>query len=399
MVAVADPTIELLKSLDDPTRFVVRRGVPIFKPHRRVIRDRAGNVVQTIVVTEKDLPRIAARMRAAERSGTLAVLTEGHRKGGNADERTQPRVFGYSRNARVGTFGPTNEPAILVDECHRYETWNESKHLPFRSPDYYPETDDITGVAALVRDPFLKLGVVAYHRGVVVRYELEDSPMAGDNLLPPTTDDGAGLGDDMPPEGHDQFCANMAHYEKSNPWVGHARTQYEAASGPSEAAGANAMIPGLGDGDGDEPEALRMQRDSQAVRYQNTDARVKALEAKLAKAESEAKRSKAERQLVQLEAIGYELNRALEVNRMAAMPESQWPEHVQYIRDFHRQSAVGAAAVDIDGRPAESNRGKPGDNQIAEDESKAIVRYATEHGLTDFKAARVAYMAERNGGK
>lgn len=394
MVATTDPTVELLRSLRDPNKFVVRRGVPIFKPHRRVIRDRAGNVVQTIVVTAKDLPRIAGRMRSAERSGTLAVLTAGHRKGGDADETKQPRIFGYSGNARVGTFGPNNEPAILVDEFHRYETWNESKQYPFRSPDYYPETDDITGVAALVRDPFLKLGIVAYGRGEVIRYELEATPMADDNLLPPGVGDGDG--DEMPPEGHDQFLANMAHYEKSNPWVGHARTQYEAASGSAPPEGASAMIPGL-DNAADDDEVLRMQRDSKAIRYQNTDARVKALEAELAAQKLEAKRSKAERQLVQLEAIGYELNRPVEVARMAAMPESQWPEHVKYIRDYHRQSAAGAMMIDVDRSPAESNHRIPPADRIAEDESKAIVRYCSDRGLTDFNEGRRLYLAEKNG--
>lgn len=72
MAGTGDPTTDFLRSLDEPGRCVVRRAVPIFKPHTRAVpevKTRDGRTVaaRKIVVTEADLPGIVANSLRPER--------------------------------------------------------------------------------------------------------------------------------------------------------------------------------------------------------------------------------------------------------------------------------------------------------------------------------------------
>lgn len=155
-----DATLDFLARLNDPARWVVVRDVPIFRPHTR--RNQDGSVKYT--VTEHDIQSIAATATAKERqNGVAGIITLGHRlTDPRAPEPQQPRVVGYLRNMRPGTFGPEQVPCDLVDAYYKREDWDEARLYPFRSAEYYPAKREITGVALLVRDPELELGVVSY---------------------------------------------------------------------------------------------------------------------------------------------------------------------------------------------------------------------------------------------
>jgi len=153
-----DATEEFASRLNDPTKWVTRPGVPIFKPHRRV----DPNTGREIVVDVPKLYRIAQNLQRMERQGGVPIrMTLGHTEPGKP-ETEQPPVAGYYRNARVQPFGPKGEPAVVVDEWLDPTYKGHRKNFPYRSSEYYDDTEQITGVALLTRDPYLDLGVVAY---------------------------------------------------------------------------------------------------------------------------------------------------------------------------------------------------------------------------------------------
>lgn len=158
--AEPDATADFARALNDPSRWVIRQGVPIFKPHQRT----DPNTGKQIVVDVRKLEEIAQNMRKLEQEGGVpARITLGHTQPG-APETRQPPVAGYYRNARVGVFGPKREPAIIADEWLDPQYGAVRKNFPYRSSEYYDDDKHITGVALLARDPYLDLGVVAYSR-------------------------------------------------------------------------------------------------------------------------------------------------------------------------------------------------------------------------------------------
>lgn len=155
-----DATSEFAQKLNDPSRWIRKSGVPIFKAHERT--DPATG--QLIKVDLPKLYRIAANMQRLEREGGVPIrMTLGHTEPGKP-EVEQPPIGGYYRNARVQPFGPKGEPAVVVDEWLDPQYQGVRKNFPYRSAEYYDDAEQITGVALLTRDPYLDLGVVAYER-------------------------------------------------------------------------------------------------------------------------------------------------------------------------------------------------------------------------------------------
>ena len=157
-----DATIEFLRRLDDDKNWVIVRNVPIFRPHVR--KDKDGKVKYK--VTDDDMHDISRVAKNREKqSGVVGTITLGHKLvDPQASEQRQPRVVGYLRHYRDGTFGPQKVPCVLVDLYYKPEDWDEARKYPYRSAEYYPLRKEITGVALLIRDPELDLGMVAYER-------------------------------------------------------------------------------------------------------------------------------------------------------------------------------------------------------------------------------------------
>lgn len=160
-----DATLEFLESLKDESRWHIRRNVPVFGPHSR--KDAEGK--ERYKVTDKTLERICNNAREREKKkGVVGLLSIGHRPlDRNLPESEVPRFakpVGYILNYRNTGFGPEGEPCAMVDEYIKKEHWEEAKHFPFRSAEYWPSREEITGVALLLRDPELDLGMVASGR-------------------------------------------------------------------------------------------------------------------------------------------------------------------------------------------------------------------------------------------
>src|SRR5262249_39919807 len=95
--------------------------------------------------------------------GVAARVTDGHvNPAKNVPESSQPALLGFARNPRAGGFGQAQTPGVLVDLFIRNEQLPTFRDRPYRSAEYYPPTREIRGVALLLRDPGLDLGIVTY---------------------------------------------------------------------------------------------------------------------------------------------------------------------------------------------------------------------------------------------
>ncbi len=156
-----DATSAIGQTINNPKNFHILQGVPVFKMHQR----EDPNTKKLISVDLAKLNRIAANMVKMEQQGGVPIrMTIGHTEPGKP-EIQQPPLAGFYRNARVQRFGPSGEPAIVVDEWLDPKYLPLRKNYPYRSSEYYDDTEQITGVALLSRDPFLDLGIVAYSQG------------------------------------------------------------------------------------------------------------------------------------------------------------------------------------------------------------------------------------------
>jgi hypothetical protein len=164
IVTYSDPTVDFLKTLDDPRLWVKVENAPIFKPHERTIKGPDG-AEKKIVITEDDLEPIAQQInQLAADDGSLPIMTIGHRvqNDPNFKETNQPPWVGVVCNAKKGTFGPKNKPAITATLYYKRKHWEEAKEYPFRSIDFYPGSNKVSGVALLTRDPYLSMGIISY---------------------------------------------------------------------------------------------------------------------------------------------------------------------------------------------------------------------------------------------
>lgn len=186
----ADPTMEFVQRLADPNLWVIRRGVPIFKPHEQAfpeMRLSDGRIIPARVnkVTEADLLTIASNMQKAERSATFPVARIGHfNQDPLAKEAEQPETIGVYVNPRVGTFGPKDEPCILADEYILPEKDAARKNLLHRSSEYFGQSKTIKGIALLARPPMLDMGMVGFADGEFA-YHYSMGAMGPTNAAPP----------------------------------------------------------------------------------------------------------------------------------------------------------------------------------------------------------------------
>lgn len=348
---MADPTIELLNKLNDESKWVIRRGVPVFKPHKRYKAD--GSFFYE--VTANDLPAIASESAALEsRHGVIGRLMPGHVNYALPEE-FQPKLYGYVRNYRVGTFGPSNEPCILADRYQYPEHSAAADRMLFRSPEYYPATKQIRGLALLMRDPYLDLGCVAYDATAPIYYEAE-----------PTVEPNAATAAQPTPEEIQAFKDLIAKYPSLLDACG---LQVKPAAGkPGES----------------EPE--RMQREQQAVQYAALTAQNATLAAQVAALQQANLATKCEQMVMQLEAEGYQLTRAEEVAELTGKPTDAAREaYVAKVRKNYNRVPVGD--------PIQLYAGKVegGSQNIEESQNVAKAnQYMRENKITDFMAAYAA---------
>ncbi len=337
----ADPTLEFLKDLDNPAKWVCIPNAPVNRPHKR------GKAVYT----DQDMTGMANTINNVyKKSGVPVRVTIGHiKQDPNEDETNQPPIVGYAKNAKPGKFGPGEVNGLLVDLYIRRGEEDVLRQHPFRSMEVDPETKRIYGIALLTRDPMLDLGVVTYTKGRwTVVYEFppggdkneerdEVAPETAEPAKDPAADEEVEATETEPPDDGDKAVEldDTSGEEAGYQAFVKCMQRYIASGGMASMGPMNGGMPVAQaiPPAGESPAAY--QRDKPVSK--ELDTTVADLKAQVAAMRRERDEEAAKRLLDPLKEI-LKFNYAKEAAILASMPsDKERIEHVTYMRENYAE--------------------------------------------------------------
>jgi hypothetical protein len=338
--ALLDPT-----DLDDPAKYVPVR-VPVFGPHERQVIGPDGQPI-TIKVTADDLSGIAERTNRAGAGAVSPVrLTIGHPSQHplHPEHQQTARLIGWSKGAVVAPY--KGEPHLWITLYAKRGEERAFAEYPFRSVDYDMAEKRITGVALLLRDPFLNLGAVVYS--------------APRFTVPYTT-----RAEDMP----------LTEEEKKELYdgcVAYFKAKYaRLAQYMDDPSSTNTDTPKPGD-----------------VQY--------AKPPEYAALEAENLRLTLERELDGLAHAGVRFDRKKELAALTGMAADKRAEHVAYMKTTYAKlpAAPGFIPVATDEQVNKAAGRAKADDPLAAGDVAKVLAYQKAHGLS-YEAALEQYKAKR----
>lgn len=413
--------------LSNPDLFVVKPGVPILKTHTYKQKTSVNGEPRTIVreIDENRLNLIVENSNARAANDDYGLIFLGHTDDDKPEDE-QPPIVGYMKDYRVGEWA--GKPCVLADFYIDKARKGEAASYPRRSAETWyhesdPERNFIDAVSLLKRTPEQDLGLLTFEarNGVKLRFAaIGDEPQTDEGAMglsdddlakigvmianafkagfemsgqmksmtdPATQDDGVAAEQNDMDETSDDDEPSMEQAE-APPTTDNdeekAKEKNEAGSTPS---GTNTFVPSDDDdekgkekmaadcNDTDDDAAKeknRMKRDSDAIAMGRYERRITALESKLKTVETEnatlqrnARKDRRERDLIQLEAEGYVLDRAEELEDGLDKDDATWAKHVTKIKARYSRNPIDAEEVRVaDKRPGISGD----DNEMTEDE-------------------------------
>lgn len=433
---MVDPTLVTLAQLNDPKLYVRVDNVPIFCPHQRRLKNG-----QTLTVDQADLHGIADNDQERQASGSLVRLTLGHMlQGQGVPEDKQPKPVGYARITNVTPFGPGGKIGLKSTWYIKREDYGEAKTYPFRSPEYYPDTNTISGIALLRRDPELDLGTLSYVRASdgTLTYETYEAGgrlclhyAMGASTMPQMThetnlDEAAetvkgSKSDEMDvAKGEDAGYKTFEGYAKKHPLLkylgdNHHVIRYmcnkymaDAGAAPpmmgNEAGAEGAVMPGSSNtyvpgmaGDEEARKAEMMQRSNGTrVDYARelADLRKENLETKkqLGAIYREKRLGDFRNKLQTLASDGIVLNLEEELQYCSEMTPAEFEKHAARISVHYQRAPVetGIGPFAVVNEPIKNGNGHAANGQapLTREERDRVVQYATENGIVSEKEAR-----------
>ena len=350
---MGDPTLEELARLTDPAHYAPPKvGVPIWVPHRRPVKSPDGTAGE-VVVREADLQAYADFINGLEsEKGVPGRVTDGHVKPGEP----MPRHLGYYRNARVGRFGPRGTPAVLVDLYIRREAVPVAQDRPYRSVEVYPAAKQIRGLALLLRDPALDMGVVTYDarsRDRAYLYAMGESMGPTDANLGGQDKGGAG---ETKPDAPDHSPEEKALFEKMRTYLcstygldeGWPRAKADAEQKPGGEEGKPAPD------DKPKEEVTPMQLNQLPEQYQREMAE---LRGELRGLQLERDQERCQMLLYGLETEGFQLSqpeKAKELAKLAKLPAADRPDRIGELKAIYAERKVPQGRLEMYGGHVET---------------------------------------------
>ena len=371
----------------DPSKWVVRRAVPVFVEHDEVEIDADGQE-HTERFGRKELEAIARDSARREReTGDPAPIMLGHiprnKAGAWHYERDLGKIVGFARNFRVGymkTRGKDGKSqkrlAVLVDKWFRKDRYQEAMEYPRRSVELWDKRI-IDPICLLKRTPQLDLGLVTadgqpeteelprrygrdgaellcYQRGPRCRiYQMEDSP----------------VDDSIKTQLADLLQQAITLLQGGGEESSEAEGQPEQF-GAAGASGTNTGMPAAAGS------PMPYARDAQALK------RAKDAEKAAAKAKADAEhyrklyqRTQRQQQLAEI-AVDHELDVDDELAETEDLDDARFERHLERCRKYQRRDS-GQKLIPTG--PAPTVRSK---NDNTREKSDRAVAYATEHGCS-----------------
>ncbi len=377
MFSMADATLQALARVNDPTRYTKKVGVPVFREHVIVKRDKkTGKEIKRVVVDRAKLQKIAEEnnLRARD-SGDLCPIVAGwHTKDEDGKPRPPdklPPIIGYAKDFRLGEWGENNIPCILADFFIEKGKEGELNKYPRRSPEFWGNQDIFDPIALLgATTPQLDLGMVFYSReadGLIYARanDMPDIEQIGMETGKPDTAAGLGevAGKDDADEQYMKHCYSHPHAAAFH--AGKAKMygmptdgmEAGAADNPpatedpgmySRAAAGNIVLQRiLAEQDRQKKELAAMKAENAKLREQNTMYSRQTVEAAV------------EGELKLLAREGVEFDEKVEYARLVAMPDkAQRDGHITYMRSHYRnaEEPVGVQMVPTMREPVNGQR-------------------------------------------
>lgn len=318
-----------------------------------------------------------------------------------AKEEDQPPIWGYLADYRVGPFGPERKTGLLINLYAKAEHAEKvKKEFPRRSIELYPKDNTIDWLAVLRRSPQRDLGLLAYSKsahaaGVTrwcpweqetrvyavgqkamaacysadgkLRYSMENSIMSDEKIDDPTLQPNADVpaDDSLSPEEARTAERFMKHYQNKHPMLQY-MCKYGADGGmqmpsptnmappapmtplPDAAAGAPPIGAPPGGPSDEKKDKERMSKESDAIRYSRLEAEVKQLRAERDTETQRYQRAQCERDVIQLEGEGYELDRADEVAELLSRTPEQRKTYIARLKKRYQRAPVGGDFIRVD---------------------------------------------------
>lgn len=332
------PRLLTAADLEDESKYVIARNIPVFAKSKKVKNGKEVNV------TTDKLNRALQNAQQNERKHCFPVMTLGHRKPDpNVPETAQPAPVGYVRFHKVGSLG--GEPVIYASLHYDRDSAAESMTYPFRSADYYVDTDEITGVALLRRDPELDLGVLTYAReGVVCRYLTDERTMNPDAMPKTNPADPAATPEaDAPDEGFlKQFerCMKAKYPHQDKLHASYAASMAPAATpSPAMPSATNSMPAPMPAKKEEPPMPDQHQNPAMALQYTRYEQETKALREEVAAIRYEKELAVCDSLVVGLVAEGKEVGNPVELAKdLAKLDMAGRQARCDYIRQYHKDN-------------------------------------------------------------
>ena len=412
--------------LGNPDLFVVKPGVPILKTHTYKQKTNVNGEPKTIVreIDESRLNLIVENSNARAANDDFGLIFLGHTDDDKPEDE-QPPIVGYMKDYRVGEWA--GKPCVLADFYIDKARKGEAASYPRRSAETWyhesdPERNFIDAVSLLKRTPEQDLGLLTFEarNGEKLRFAaIGDEPQTDEGAMGLSDDDLAKIGEMI----GTAFKAGFELFGKMQNMTTDPATQGEGAAAEqndmdgtsdddepsmeqaeappttdnddekakekneagSTPSGTNTFVPSddddekgkekmaadCNDTDDATQEKNRMKRDSDAIALGRYERRITTLETKLKTVEAEnatlqrnARKDRRERDLIQLEAEGYVLDRAEELEDGLDKDDVAWGKHVTKIKARYSRNPIDAEEV----RVAEKRPGLTGDDDTLDDD-------------------------------
>lgn len=362
-------------NFNDQNQWVVHDDVDLFPEHQYEVRDKATGAVKGIERHDKtSLEEHAANCNRRDAMGIYCALAIGHTIDG-APEKQQPDIVGYARAFRVVWDDARSRWTIRARYYVKRDRYDEARQYPRSSVERHVREKFFDPISLIKRTPALDIPQWTYaSRDEVIRYEAGEWTGEKREQHMPDMFNGNG-GPSAPPSPaaampaqtpEDRLIEKMMAAWRSDPVYKYMCQKYQAESGPGMASGNNTFIPN-GNGNGSQPqppspgpgqavpsdefERVRMSRDSAVGRVSRLEYELAAKDRTIAELQKSLRKAECEKDVANLEAAGYVLDRCSLVESLAELPPERRQDKLEEVKRYHRCAPVARGFIPTDALP------------------------------------------------
>lgn len=368
----------------EDNEMIVKHHVPILDEHE--LKDGKGNVV--IRLDQKKLSEIVrVNNKRMGSTGDEIPLVIGHTKD-DASEDDQPEIVGYATDLKVEPFFKTGRKCITATFKFFKHAADKVRGFPRRSielwlSDYKIDPISLLGATTPERD----LGLLRLSKGGVKKYQrtigMNDQQGIIEGVL-------AGLqqtdvwqfltqlsqqGGEAPPEEGGMPPEGMPGEQPPMPEQGMEDPSMGGEQPPMPEEGGEEPMP---EESTEEEEPIQQSRGKRydRIKLSRVEQENQLLQKEIHNIKIKFQRAEREKDLIELEAEGFMLDRGEELALVQSLPENTYRSHLQIIRKRYQRAPLGARSSYYQESRSGGQRGR------TKDEVNSAIDYATANGIS-----------------